>query len=261
MVDETVNFLTASDPFEERYAALKKKIDNANHIVFFGGAGVSTGSGIPDFRSANGLYKNMPEGFEYERPEDMLSRKCLIADTANFFRFYRNSLDVRHYEPNSVHKYLAKLEEIGKMEAVVTQNVDMLHEKAGTKKIYKIHGTAATNRCAACGKIYDADAIFDSPDAIPMCTCGGSYIRPNVVLFGEKLPKEQCMGATRAIARADLLIVAGTSLSVYPAAGFVNEYVGDLIIINQSETPFDRVANIVFREDMNTIFDRLLAEA
>ena len=250
-------FLTASEPFSLRYEKLKELIARAQRIVFFGGAGVSTGSGIPDFRSKNGLYYNMPEEYGEVEPEYMLSHKCLYTQPELFFIFYRTVMDVRSYKPNNVHKYLAKLEKQGKMEAVVTQNIDMLHEAAGTTKLFKIHGTIAKNHCCSCGKIWGKDYIFDDTDPIPRCACGG-MVRPNVVLYEEPLPPDQFSGAREALRKADLLIVCGTSLTVEPAAGLVSEYHGEnMVIINEQPTKYDQWADVVFHEDMNEIFGKL----
>ena len=257
------HFLTANDPFSERFDMLRSFIDQSKHIVFFGGAGVSTGSGIPDFRSADGLYNNMPEEYKDVQPEYMLSHSCLYNKPKMFYTFYRKMMDLRAYEPNSVHKYLAKLEQDGKMEAVVTQNIDLLHEKAGTRKLFKIHGTIDSNHCEMCRKIiHDENFIFDSTNDIPRCSCGG-MVRPDVVLYEEALPKDQFGGAINAIRNADLLIVCGTSLTVFPAANLVDELNenGKLVIINRQSTKYDGWSDIVFHEDMNDIFDRLLAES
>jgi len=252
-------FLTEKDPFDTRFKALKSCINLAQHITFFGGAGVSVGSGIPDFRSAGGLYNNMPKEYQDVQPEYMLSRSCMIEKPEMFFTFYKNIMDVRGYQPNSVHKYLAKLEAAGKMEAVITQNVDMLHEAAGTKKLYKIHGTVAQNHCDKCHKVYDKDYIFNDTAPVPVCECGG-VIRPDVVLYGEQLPEDQVVGALTSLHNTDLLIVCGTSLTVQPAASFVSECTAStMVIINQQPTSYDQWADIVFREDMNTIFDALLS--
>lgn len=253
-----MDFLTETDPFEIRFNTLKQYISQAQHITFFGGAGVSVGSGIPDFRSKNGLYNNMPKGYRNVKPEYMLSKSCLNENPELFFAFYKNIMDVRGYEPNSVHKYLAKLEANGKMEAVITQNVDLLHEAAGTKKLFKIHGTVAQNHCSKCHKIYDKDYIFNDTNTVPRCECGG-IIRPNVVLYGEQLPEDQVDGAIDALHNTDLLIVCGTSLTVQPAASFISESRASMmVVINQQSTDYDCWADIVFREDMNTIFDKLL---
>ena len=254
------NFLTETDPFETRFNRLKTYIAQASHISFFGGAGVSVGSGIPDFRSPNGLYNNMPENYRHVEPEYMLSRTCLLENPEMFFTFYKNVMDVRGYEPNSVHKYLAKLETEGKIEAVITQNVDLLHEAAGTQKIFKLHGTVASNHCDHCKATYDKDYIFNDNRPVPRCTCGG-VIRPDVVLYGEQLPEKEVTGALEALHNTDLLIVCGTSLTVQPAASFVSDCTASkMVIINQQPTAYDNWADIVFREDMNTIFTALLGE-
>lgn len=253
---ETYVFMPASIPLDKRLARFKEIIAESKHIVFFGGAGVSTGSGIPDFRSDDGLYKNMPENVKQFQPEYLLSRQILFEHPDVFYDFYRNHMDLRPYEPNDVHKYIAKLETEGKMSAVVTQNVDMLHEKAGTKNIYKIHGTIASNRCDKCGKKYDMDYIFDKSTDIPRCDCKQhGLIRPDVVFYGEQIPRDQWKGAVQAIDNADCLIVCGTSLTVYPAANLVSEYSGKyLIIVNRDSTPYDSWADVVFNEDMNDVF-------
>lgn len=252
------DFLTASDPFSLRYDKFKELIVQSKNIVFFGGAGVSTGSGIPDFRSKNGLYNNMPKEYSNVEPEYMLSHKCLYTQSELFFAFYRAVMDVRDYEPNAVHKYLARLEEQGKMRGVVTQNIDMLHEAAGSKKLFKIHGTVSTNHCEKCGKVWGKDFIFDNTDPIPRCACGG-MVRPDVVLYGEPLPQDAYSGALNAIRSADLMIVCGTSLTVEPAASLVSNYLGEnLVIINKQPTRHDPWADVVFRENMNEIFEQLL---
>ena len=257
---EKHDFLSASDAFSLRYDKFKELIAQSKNIVFFGGAGVSTGSGIPDFRSKDGLYNNMPKEYSDVEPEYMLSRKCLYVQPKLFFTFYRTVMDVRDYEPNAVHKYLARLEEQGKMAGVVTQNIDMLHEAAGTKKLFKIHGTVSTNHCENCGKVWGKDYIFDDTEPVPRCVCGG-MVRPDVVLYGELLPQEAFSGAADAIRKSDLLIVCGTSLTVQPAAGLIDYYIGEnMVIINQEPTKYDQWADVVFHEDMNEIFGKLMAE-
>ena len=252
--------LTEKDSFTERFETLKSYISQAKHITFFGGAGVSTGSGIPDFRSPRGLYNNMPEEYRNVEPEYMLSHSCFCDKPELFFAFYRAVMDLRNFKPNSVHKYLAKLESEGKIEAVITQNVDMLHEDAGTKKIFKIHGTLAQNHCDKCRKIYNRDYIFTDSNPVPYCECGG-IIRPDIVLYCEPLPVDQVDGAIEALHNTDLLIICGTSLKVQPAASFISECnASKWVIINNQLTDYDCWADIMFREDMNIIFDRLLKE-
>lgn len=195
-------------------------INESNDIVFFGGAGVSTESGIPDFRSKDGLYNQHDVRFEKYKPEDLLHRNCLYHNPKVFFEFYRQKMDTRGYEPNVAHRVIAKLEQMGKLNAVITQNIDGLHQKAGSKNVLEIHGTTLRNYCTKCGKEHSADFIFESKDVIPRCECGG-MVRPDVTLYGEQLPQNAMFDASEAMAYADMLIVAGTSLSVYPAAGLL----------------------------------------
>jgi len=258
---ENSTFIPSTAPFEERFARLKELLSECSKIAFFGGAGVSTGSGIPDFRSDDGLYKNMPEEVKQYEPEYLLSKRILTEHPDVFYDFYRNHLDLRYYEPNAVHKYLAKLEEDGKMAGVITQNVDLLHEKAGSKKLFKIHGTIATQRCNCKGQSYDVNYIFDSKEPIPRCPKCHALIRPNVVFYGENLPNDQVAGALKTLREADCLIVCGTSLSVYPAASFVSEFSGKyLIIINRDKTTYENYADLVFHEDMNEVFGKLMTQ-
>ena len=248
--------------YEEKINKFKEIIKESRKIVFFGGAGVSTGSGIPDFRSPTGLYNNVSQEFSKYKPEDLLSKEFLNHNPKIFFSYYKQFMDARNYEPNIVHKYLAKLEKEEKMLGIVTQNIDMLHEKAGSEKVYKIHGTIGKNHCIKCNKEYDINTIFDSTEIIPRCNCSKkSMIRPNVTLYGEMLPKEAFNEGLKAISSADCLIVAGTSLQVYPAAGMVSDFYGKyMIILNKEETPFDSYADLVFHEDMNNVFKDLEKE-
>lgn len=215
---------------------LREIIDHSDNIVFFGGAGVSTESGIPDFRSKDGLYNQHDVNFEKYSPEYLLSHDCLVHDSDVFFEFYRQKMDTESVSPNAAHYYLAKLEKQGKLKAVVTQNIDGLHQKAGSKNVYEIHGTTFSNHCCKCNKHYDSRAIFSSV-GIPKCSCGG-IIRPDVVLYGESLPEEAVEQSIRAIMSAEVLIIGGTSLTVYPASGFVNYFRGKhLIVINKEVLP------------------------
>lgn len=234
----------------EKQENLKRLIDEADNIVFFGGAGVSTASGIKDFRGKNGLYK---EKMDYP-PEYLLSSNCFYQEPELFFKFYNENMNALEYEPNIVHKYLSKLERIGKLKAIVTQNIDGLHQKAGNKNVYEIHGTIYKNHCVKCHKFYDAQSVFAS-DGIPKCECGG-IIKPDVVLYGEMLPP--CYNeALLAISKADLLLVAGTSLTVEPAASLVRLCQGKLVILNDTKTPYDNLATLVINAKLEDIFANL----
>lgn len=204
----------------------------SKRIVFFGGAGVSTESGIPDFRSKDGLYNQRDVNFEQYSPEYLLSRECLYHNPKVFFAFYRQKMDTRSFQPNITHHILAKLEACGKLSAVITQNIDGLHQKAGSKKVYEIHGTTGKNYCTKCGAKYDGDFIFESKGAIPRCPECGGMVRPDVVLYGENVQYEK--EAVEEIFDADLLIVGGTSLQVYPANSYVDVFRGHhMAVVNQ----------------------------
>lgn len=247
--------------YEERIARFKKIIDESNKIVFFGGAGVSTASGIPDFRSSNGLYNTIDEKYKEYTPEYYLSSECFHHNPKIFYQFYRDKMDARNYRPNNCHKVLYDFEKKGKLLGIVTQNIDMLHEAAGNEKIYKIHGTIGKNHCIKCGKEYGIDFIFDSQDVIPKCNCGKEYcfVKPDVVLYGENLPNDAFNKAMKCIENGDLLIIAGTSLQVNPAASMVSYYYGkNMVIINRESTGYDSYADIVFREDINDVFKDLM---
>ena len=231
---------------------LQKMIDGANNIVFFGGAGVSTDSGIKDFRSKDGLYN---EKYKYP-PEFMLSRDRFNNLTEDFYDFYKNKMNCLDIEPNITHKYLKELEDVGKLKAIITQNIDGLHQKAGNKVIYELHGTIYKNNCMICNKEYGAEYIFSSPN-IPKCSCGG-IIKPSVVLYGEPLPNDIYMGAVDAISKADMLIVAGTSLTVEPASSLVRLFRGkSLVIINNDKTSYDNNANLVINDNLGRVFGKL----
>ncbi len=220
---------------EAKIAVFKKYIEESDSIVFFGGAGVSTESGIPDFRSKDGLYNQHDVQFEMYSPEYLLSHSCLRDYPKVFFEYYRQKMDTRNIEPNISHWALVQLEEQGKLKAVVTQNIDGLHQKAGSKKVYELHGTTQRNYCSRCKKEYPADYIFTSSQAVPRCECKG-IIRPYVTLYEEALPEDAVRDAVNAIANADMLIIAGTSLRVYPAAGYVRYFRGKhLVVINKEE--------------------------
>ena len=217
-----------------------KWVEESDNIVFFGGAGVSTESGIPDFRSVDGLYH---QKYDYP-PETILSHSFYMRKPEEFYRFYRNKMLFPNAEPNRAHKALAKLEEMGKLKAVVTQNIDGLHQKAGSKEVLELHGSVLRNHCTRCGKFYGLDAILNST-GVPKCTCGGT-IKPDVVLYEEGLDSETIEKSVNYIANADVLIIGGTSLTVYPAAGLIDYYRGHkLILINKSVTPMDSRADLV----------------
>jgi NAD-dependent deacetylase len=217
----------------EKLEKLYQWVEDSKRIVFFGGAGVSTESGVPDFRSKDGLYNQHDVRFDKYRPEYLLSHSCLMNEPEVYFEFHRQKMDTRKIEPNNAHKYLAALEKTGKLDAVVTQNIDGLHQKAGSKKVYEIHGSALRNYCLKCGKTFPEDYIFESGEAIPHCECGG-MIRPDITLYEEGLPDEAVSMSVDAIARADMLIIGGTSLTVYPAASYINYFSGKyLVIINR----------------------------
>lgn len=233
---------------------LQKLIDESNYIVFFGGAGVSTESGIKDFRGKDGLYKEKNKYSNFA-PEYLLSHSCLVYDTDIFFDYYKTKMDARSYKPNVTHKYLTKLEKKGKLKTIVTQNIDGLHQKAGSKNVLEVHGTTYKCHCMDCHKEYSGDVIFESI-GIPKCECGG-IIRPNVTLYEESLPEDFVMAAEY-ISKADLLIVAGTSLTVQPASSLINYFRGKhLVIINEGNTPYDSLAELLIHESLGSIFSKL----
>ena len=213
---------------------LQNFINESNKIVFFGGAGVSTESGVPDFRSKDGLYNQHDIQFEKYPPEYLLSHSCLRDKPKVFFEYYRQKMDARHVKPNMAHQFLVKLEEAGKLSSILTQNIDGLHQKAGSKNVCELHGTTLRNYCSYCKKEYPEDYIFESKDLIPTCDCGG-VIRPFVTLYEEALPNGAYEFAIDEIRNADLLIIAGTSLRVYPAASFVRYFRGKHIVVINRE--------------------------
>lgn len=209
-------------------------INESENIVFFGGAGVSTESGIPDFRSKDGLYNQHDVQFEDYSPEYLLSADCLYHHPKVFFEFYRQKMDTRHIRPNITHYFLAKLEQSGKLSTVITQNIDGLHQAAGSQNVIELHGATTRNYCVNCGKRFPSDYIFSSSDAIPRCTECGHMVRPDVTLYGEQLPPNAYEKAVSAIRAADMFMIAGTSLKVYPAAGLVWEFHGrHLVVVNR----------------------------
>ncbi len=228
---------------------LQKIINETNNIVFFGGAGVSTESKIPDFRSVDGLYS---QKYDYP-PETILSHSFYLAQTSEFYRFYRDKMLYLDAEPNAAHKKLAELEKKGKLKAIVTQNIDGLHQKAGSKVVYELHGSVHRNYCRKCGKLFDAQYIKDSKD-IPKCDKCGGEIKPDVVLYEEGLDSTIMTNAIQAISQADVLIIGGTSLAVYPAAGLIDYYNGNkLILINKAPTPMDRRADLLIQGSIGEI--------
>lgn len=228
---------------------LQQWIADSDNIVFFGGAGVSTESGIPDFRSVDGLYHQ-----KYAQPpETILSHDYFEDQTEDFYRFYRDKMLCPDARPNAAHKKLAELEEAGKLKAVVTQNIDGLHQAAGSKTVYELHGSVHRNYCTRCHAFYDVDFIARSEGA-PRCPACGGLVKPDVVLYGEGLDQETVEGAVLAISRADVLIVGGTSLVVYPAAGLINYYRGNkLILINRDPTPYDGQADLVLHASIGSV--------
>ena len=233
----------------EKVEELRKIIDESENIVFFGGAGVSTESGIPDFRSKDGLY-NLK--YKYP-PEEILSHSFFINNTKEFFEFYRDKMNSLKYEPNITHIKLSELEKKGKLKAVITQNIDGLHQKAGSKNVLELHGSVLRNYCMKCKKAYDAKYVFNSKD-IPLCDCGG-IIKPDVVLYGEMLDDNIVSKSVDAIKRADVLIIGGTSLTVYPASSLIYYFKGEkLVLINRDSTQMDSMADLVINDSLGNVF-------
>lgn len=236
----------------ENLETLQQWVEESQNIVFFGGAGVSTESGIPDFRSVDGLYN---QKFEYP-PETIISHSFYCSDPEYFFRFYREKMLPLGFEPNVTHRVLAQWEQEGKLSAVITQNIDGLHQKAGSTRVYELHGSVLRNYCTRCGKFYSAEFVKEST-GVPRCSCGG-IVKPDVVLYEESLDSQTMQSSAEAIAEADLLIVAGTSLTVYPAAGLLQYYSGDkLVLINRDVTPYDGYADLVLHKSLGDVFAQL----
>lgn len=244
---------------DEKIQKLKELIDESSNIVFFGGAGVSTESGIPDFRSKDGLYNQHDVRFDKYQPEYLLSHSCLMNEPKVYYEFHRQKMDTRKIEPNNAHKYLAKLEEAGKLTGVVTQNIDGLHQKAGSKTVFEIHGSALRNYCMRCGTSYPVDYIFDSKEDIPRCERCGGIVRADITLYEEGLPDDQVSGAIRAIADADMMIIGGTSLTVYPAASFINYFKGRYLVIINRDVLNVKVGEevLVIQEKIGEVFTKL----
>ncbi len=237
----------------EQLETLRTWINESDNIVFFGGAGVSTESGIPDFRSVDGLYHQQ---YDYP-PETILSHTFFKRNTEEFYRFYRAKMLALDAKPNAAHKKLAEWEQQGKLKAVVTQNIDGLHQAAGSKVVYELHGSVHRNYCQKCGAFYDARYMLES-EGIPKCEKCGGLIKPDVVLYEEGLDQATIQGAIRAISHADVLIIGGTSLTVYPAAGLIDYYNGDkLVLINKSVTPMDSRADLLVQGPIGEIFSQL----
>lgn len=249
MINVTISLVMKKNM--DKIEQLQRIIDESNNIVFFGGAGVSTLSGIQDFRGKNGIYKEIKE----YKPEYLLSVRCFFNEPKLFFDFYKDKMNCLNIKPNIVHLYLADLEKRGKLKVVVTQNIDGLHQKAGSQNVLEIHGSIYRNYCINCGKEYSAEFVFNSDD-IPKCDCGG-IIKPDVVLYGEMLP-DSYLTAQNYIRKAETLIVAGTSLTVEPASSLIKLFNGkNLIIINDEKTSYDELATLVIHDDLKKVFSFL----
>ena len=232
--------------------SLQKTIDSSKSIVFFSGAGISTLSGLKDFRGEKGLYKMK---FKY-KAETMLSHSFYVYNKKEFYDFYRQYFSIDNIKPNIVHEYLVKLEKKRKLKAIITQNIDNLHTLAGSKKVYELHGNVTRNYCTKCHKKYGYDSVFKS-EGIPTCKCGG-YIKPDVVLYEEELNYDVLDKSIKAISKCDTLIIAGTSLSVYPASGLIRYFKGkNLVIINKEITKYDKMATLVINDDLGKVFSKL----
>ena len=234
---------------------LIKWIKESNSTVFFGGAGVSTESGLKDFRSKDGLYN---EKYDYP-PEEILSHSFFIEKTDEFYKFYKDKLDTRNFKPNITHEVLALMEKKNMLDCVITQNIDGFHTDAGSKKVYELHGSIKRNYCMNCHKFYDDTYVFNST-GIPKCSCGG-IIKPDVVLYEEGLDEDTINNSIRAIASCDLLIIGGTSLNVYPAAGFINYFRGKhMVLINRDITQYDHLCDLVIHENIGKVFEQIKKE-
>ena len=231
---------------------LKNIIENSTNIVFFGGAGVSTESGIPDFRSKDGLYN---QKYKFP-PEEILSHHFFVNNTADFYEFYKNKMNSLKYAPNITHIKLAELENKGILKGIITQNIDGLHQKVGSKNVLELHGSVYRNYCMKCNKFYDANYVFDSKN-IPYCECGG-IIKPDVVLYEESLDYTVLENSISLISSCDTLIIGGTSLTVYPASGLIKYFKGrNLILINKDVTSFDKIASLVINDSLGNVFSNI----
>ena len=237
---------------EDKLDILKKWVENSNNIIFFGGAGVSTESGIPDFRSTDGLYHLK---YAYP-PETILSHSFFIRNTKEFYEFYCDKLIYHDAKPNITHRKLRELEKMGKLKGIITQNIDGLHHMAGSEKVLELHGSVHRNYCLNCNAYYDLSYIMQ-PSGIPLCSCGG-IIKPEVILYEEPLNNDITKEAIKLIREAEVLIVGGTSLSVYPAAGFLDYYQGDkMVLINKTVTPYDKKANLIINAMLGEVFSQI----
>ena len=243
---------------EQKYEAFCDILFESACVVFLGGAGVSTESGIPDFRSRNGLYRKMNKSFSRYKPEYLLSSECLRVRPEVFFDYYRKNLDARAAVPNKAHLMLAEMEASGRLEGVITQNIDGLHQKAGSRNVQEIHGTIWKNHCISCREEYDVNFIFDSTEAVPHCPKCGRIVRPDVTLYGEYLPQPAYSKATDMIGKADCLIIGGTSLEVGSAAQLAHMYHGKhLVIINKGKTKMEGKAELVFHDSIGKVLSRI----
>lgn len=243
---------------QDNILKLKAMIEASDNIVFFGGAGVSTESGIPDFRSETGIYNTV---HKYGcSPEQILSHSFFMRKPEIFYDFYKSTMIYTDAQPNEAHKALARLEAMGKLKAVVTQNIDGLHQQAGSRAVYELHGTIMQNYCMKCGKPYGLDYVIQS-DGVPRCEKCGGMVKPDVVLYEEGLDDTTIRKSVKAIAEADVLIIGGTSLNVYPAAGFINYYQGNkLVLINKSETPYDVKADLLIHDSIGKVLKACVPE-
>ena len=243
---------------EQKYDAFCDILFDSAHVVFLGGAGVSTESGIPDFRSKNGLYRRRIKSLGRYKPEYLLSSECLRARPEVFFDYYRKNMDARAAQPNPAHLKLAEMEASGRLEGVITQNIDSLHQKAGSKNVQEIHGTIWKNHCVSCREEYDVNFVFDSTEVVPHCPKCGRIVRPDVTLYGEYLPQPAYSNAIDMIGRADCLIIGGTSLEVGSAAQLAHMYHGKhLVIINKGKTKMEGAAELVFHDSIGKVLGKI----
>ena len=242
---------------DKKIETFKEMVKESNNIVFFGGAGVSTESGIKDFRSVDGLYN---QKYEYP-PETILSHSFFIHNTEAFYKFYRDKLNCLDAKPNITHEVLAELENKGKLKSIITQNIDGLHQEAGNKNVFELHGSIHRNYCMKCHKFYGPEKVFNTNEPIPLCDECGGIVKPDVVLYEEGLDEKILSSAIKSIEKSDLLIVGGTSLMVYPAAGLIRYFKGNkLVLINKQETAFDNFANLVIHDSIGKTFKNIRQE-